>query len=1009
MSINIKTDKGLVKIAPTSYNELTDLPNIKSNGNTTYITDKSGNNVATIGSGGISTTGIVVDNITLGGKDISQTIAEGSFSGDFKDLTNNPITDNNNGSVSFADASGNKIAAINAEGVESVEFKAGKHKLTEKANQFDVNAAITNLENAAFSGDYNDLENAPIDNINDGTILFTDELGNKIGQIDESGFTSTEFIAGSHKLTNKAEHNAPLANFAEDSEHQLVSSSEKTYWSNKSDFSGKFSDLEENPITDNKDGQIEYQDDKGNTIVRIDSLGISTTAVSINEGDVATLIDGKADKSSLNASNNRISILETKVTNQGSSISQIQSDVDGINGELSTFKSTVEFTYATKTSLSSVDTRVTSAEEEIDVLQSNVDNIQTTVDTHASKVANIESSEGEFVIVDEGSNKGLTLTSDGVLYVKEVGVSGGLVDGRLKSIENYFSTEEDADNNLNKWNEIVNFLNGFEETDQALENIIATKADKSTVTSLESAYKTADTNLGTRIDGIITDVNRKQDIISDLATIRSGAAKGATALQSYTETDPVFKASAAANITTTDITNWNNKTSNSGTITEVKANGTSIATSGSANIPAASTSTYGVTKLSSSTSSTSEVLAATPKAVKAAYDLAASKTSNIGTITGITMNGVSKGTSGVVDLGTVVTNVSNLASKTELTDAINNIDFYSIKDNPIIEEASGTLTFVDPSGNIGFVFEGNSIHVQDVTTGTHTLSNKQDKLVSGTNIKTINGTSILGSGNINITGGSSITESTISGWGFTKNTGTVTGVKINGSTKNPSSGVVDLGTVITSHQDISGKADKSSLATVATSGSYNDLSNKPTIPSAVTESTVSGWGFTKNSGTYSKPSGGIPKSDLASAVQTSLGKADTALQSHQDISGKQDKLVSGTNIKTINGLPILGNGNLVVSHKPLTTTTAATMSIAPNGYYRNTNTSLSSLTISLTSESNTDVLNEYFVEFTTSASGTTISLPNYIKWKDGKTPVFEAGVTYQISIVNNLGIVAKFS
>ena len=32
------------------------------------------------------------------------------------------------------------------------------------------------------------------------------------------------------------------------------------------------------------------------------------------------------------------------------------------------------------------------------------------------------------------------------------------------------------------------------------------------------------------------------------------------------------------------------------------------------------------------------------------------------------------------------------------------------------------------------------------------------------------------------------------------------------------------------------------------------------------------------SGTYSKPSGGIPKTDLASAVQTSLEKADTALQ-----------------------------------------------------------------------------------------------------------------------------------
>ena len=35
---------------------------------------------------------------------------------------------------------------------------------------------------------------------------------------------------------------------------------------------------------------------------------------------------------------------------------------------------------------------------------------------------------------------------------------------------------------------------------------------------------------------------------------------------------------------------------------------------------------------------------------------------------------------------------------------------------------------------------------------------------------------------------------------------------------------------------------------------------------------------TQLSAKYVKPSGGIPSSDLASAVQTSLGKADTALQ-----------------------------------------------------------------------------------------------------------------------------------
>ena len=49
----------------------------------------------------------------------------------------------------------------------------------------------------------------------------------------------------------------------------------------------------------------------------------------------------------------------------------------------------------------------------------------------------------------------------------------------------------------------------------------------------------------------------KQDVINDLDDIRSGAAAGATALQ--TETDPVFSASAAAGITSTDISTWNGK------------------------------------------------------------------------------------------------------------------------------------------------------------------------------------------------------------------------------------------------------------------------------------------------------------------------------------------------------------------------------------------------------------------------------------------------------------------
>ena len=47
---------------------------------------------------------------------------------------------------------------------------------------------------------------------------------------------------------------------------------------------------------------------------------------------------------------------------------------------------------------------------------------------------------------------------------------------------------------------------------------------------------------------------------------------------------------------------------------------------------------------------------------------------------------------------------------------------------------------------------------------------------------------------------------------------------------------------------------------------------------------------------YDKPAGGIPKTDMSSDVQTSLGKADTALQEHQDISGKEDKSNKVTSI-----------------------------------------------------------------------------------------------------------------
>ena len=61
------------------------------------------------------------------------------------------------------------------------------------------------------------------------------------------------------------------------------------------------------------------------------------------------------------------------------------------------------------------------------------------------------------------------------------------------------------------------------------------------------------------------------------ATISNGSV-------SISESDPVFSASVAASISAADITNWNSKTSNTGTITGISMNGASKGTSGNVNL-----------------------------------------------------------------------------------------------------------------------------------------------------------------------------------------------------------------------------------------------------------------------------------------------------------------------------------------------------------------------------------------------------------------------------------------
>jgi hypothetical protein len=100
-----------------------------------------------------------------------------------------------------------------------------------------------------------------------------------------------------------------------------------------------------------------------------------------------------------------------------------------------------------------------------------------------------------------------------------------------------------------------------------------------------------------------------------------------------------------------------------------------------------------------------------------------------------------------------------------------------------------------------------------------------------------------------------------------------------------------------------------SAMTSALSGKQNTITDLASIRS----------GASKGATAYQKPSTGIPASDIAAGVIPSL--AGYATESYVDqevsvaVSVKQDKLVSGTNIKTINSESLLGSGDLVITQE----------------------------------------------------------------------------------------------
>lgn len=289
-------------------------------------------------------------------------------------------------------------------------------------------------------------------------------------------------------------------------------------------------------------------------------------------------------------------------------------------------------------------------------------------------------------------------------------------------------------------------------------------------------------------------------------------------------------------------------------------------------------------------------------------------------ITGLaTKTEVTEGLATKLDTSVYNSEKADFALKSEIPDTSGLATKEEISDMETKTSAAATY---QPKGNYAGQQE-----VTDLTANVTALqANKQDTLVSGTNIKTINGQSLLGEGNIEI-------QQPIA------SADTLGGIKVGtGLSINPE-GILSADSpqwdnisgkpedIVNITERLASKLDtatyNSEKANFATKDELNSKADASAIADMATQTWVQGQGYLTE-----VPSDYVTNSELTEGLAGKQDKGNYALKSDLNtlatkeelatkadasaLSSKQDTLVSGTNIKTINGESILGSGDLTI-------------------------------------------------------------------------------------------------
>ena len=232
------------------------------------------------------------------------------FSKDYNDLINKPIENTDDGVLYITDEAGRIVARIDEEGLHTIGVTVNG---TDVALETDLNNYYTKTEvdskvGSTFSGDYNDLRNAPIVNDESGILYIADEQGRVIARIDEDGITTTHLTVNGITLDGQE-----LSELLDEKANSTEVEEALSFKADRTElFSKDYNELINRPIDNDDSGVLYVTDESGNIIMRVDENGLETTKVTAQDVfvdvdgqnvSVETLIDNKIVDNSLEAGN----------------------------------------------------------------------------------------------------------------------------------------------------------------------------------------------------------------------------------------------------------------------------------------------------------------------------------------------------------------------------------------------------------------------------------------------------------------------------------------------------------------------------------------------------------------------------------------------------------------------------------------------------------------------------------------------------------------------------------